>query len=101
MVGRGAWEQHARVGAAMDMQVVFHDLVEFPPGAAAFGGSGVDGAAAWSESDVISLHVDGAEKTRTRAHERCGAEPVQAGRGDCMQSRRGFVVDAALASRGF
>ena len=82
----------ARVGAAMDMRVVFHDLVEFPP-ELRFGAEAVSMERLLSESDVISLHVDGRKSNKgllnAAALSRCKPDVV------IVNTSRGFVVDAA------
>lgn len=82
----------ARVGAAMEMRVVYHDLVDIA--AAERAGAEPKGMdAVLAEADVLSLHVDGREGNRNLI----GAKELARCRRDVVfiNTSRGFVVDAA------
>ncbi len=86
----------ARVGAALNMRVLYHDLREIPPGAR-HGAEPVSAERLFSEADVLSVHVDGRPSNRGW---------VDAGRLELLRpgamlinTSRGFVIDnGALAA---
>jgi phosphoglycerate dehydrogenase-like enzyme len=84
----------ARVGSAFGMRVLYHDLLEFPPprGEA----EPVSRDVLLTESDIVSLHVDGRPSNRhllaADAFGRMKADAV------FVNAARGFIIDAhALA----
>ncbi|MFN7021400.1 MAG: NAD(P)-dependent oxidoreductase [Phycisphaerales bacterium] len=85
-----------RVGAAMDMRVVYNDLLEIAPERRAGASpAGLDEVLA--SADVLTIHVDGRAGNRgligSRALARCRPDVV------FINTSRGFVVDAgALAA---
>jgi phosphoglycerate dehydrogenase-like enzyme len=85
----------ARVGAALDMNVLYNDLAEIPePGR--FGARPVDLDTLLGESDILSLHVDFRESNRHML----GAAALAKVRPTVLivNTSRGFVVDpGALA----
>ncbi len=85
----------ARVGAALDMRVLYHDLLEIPPARRA-GADPVSRDALLRESDVLTVHVDERASNRNllsaEAFALCKPEVV------FINAARGFIVDAgALA----
>jgi phosphoglycerate dehydrogenase-like enzyme len=85
----------ARVGAALDMRVVYCDLLDIPA-ARRFGAEPASMDEVLSTADVISVHVDGRKRNRglidAAALARCKADAV------LINTSRGMVVDAiALA----
>jgi phosphoglycerate dehydrogenase-like enzyme len=85
----------ARVGAALDMRVIYNDLLEIPDSRRA-GATPVDVPTLLRESDVLSMHVDVRERNRGLL----GAETFAAMKPDVVfiNTSRGLVVDArALA----
>jgi phosphoglycerate dehydrogenase-like enzyme len=82
----------ARVAAAMEMRVVYHDLVEIPTANRA-GAEPVAFAELLAQSDIVSLHVD----VRPGNRHLIGAAQLGACKPDCIivNTSRGFVVDAA------
>ena len=86
----------ARLGGALGMRVVFHDLVEFPPERRA-GAEAVSRERLLAEADVLSVHVDARPENRGMV----GAAALGLVKGDVtlINTSRGFVVDApALAA---
>lgn len=86
----------ARLGAALDMRVIYHELLEIPPARRA-GATPVGVDRLLSESDVLTIHVDYRESNRgllsADALARCGPEVL------ILNTSRGLVVDhAALAA---
>ena len=86
----------ARVGAAMDMRVKYHDLVTIPEDRR-FGAEPAGLEQLLRESDVVSVHVDGRGENRhlinAAAMEKCKPNVL------LMNTSRGFVVDPhALAA---
>lgn len=85
----------ARVGAALDMRVLYTDVVEIP-GARRFGAAPASLDRLLAESDVVSLHVDGRPENHGligRAQlELCKPEVV------LINTSRGFVIDATALS---
>ncbi|MBX3404941.1 MAG: hypothetical protein KF699_16135 [Phycisphaeraceae bacterium] len=82
----------ARVAAAMEMRVLYHDLVEIPAAMRA-GAEPVALDALLAESDVVSLHVDARPANRGMF----GTEQLALCKPDSIivNTSRGFVVDAA------
>lgn len=87
-VGRGV----ARVGAALDMRVVYHDIVDVAPDDRR-GAEPVSRAALLAEADVLTVHVDDRPGNRSLIDARAFA----AMKPDVVfvNTSRGFVVDAA------
>lgn len=87
----------ARVGAAFDMRVIYHDVREISHGDR-FGAEPVPCEELFARSDVLSLHVDGRENNRgligAAELARCKPDVV------LVNTSRGFVVDPG-ALRGF
>jgi phosphoglycerate dehydrogenase-like enzyme len=91
-IGKGM----ARVGRALDMRVIYNDLLEIPE-ADRHGAEPVDPETLLAESDVLSIHVDSRPSNRNLV----GEEACARLRPDVLlvNSSRGFVVDTpALAS---
>ncbi len=82
----------ARVAAAMDMRVIYHDLLDIP-GADRAGAQPVALDDLLARSDVVSLHVD----ARPGNRHLIGAAQLALCRPDCiiLNTSRGFVIDAA------
>ncbi len=85
----------ARAAAGLNMPVIYHDLLEIPPGQR-HGASPVDRQELCARADVVSVHVDGRESNRglisTDALGRMKSDVI------IINTSRGFVVDArALA----
>ncbi|MEX2218072.1 MAG: NAD(P)-dependent oxidoreductase [Phycisphaerales bacterium] len=82
----------ARVAAAMDMRVIYNDLLEIPPGRRS-GAEPVPVDRLLAESDILSVHVDFREQNRdlvnAAALARCKPGLL------FLNTSRGFVVDAA------
>ena len=90
-VGRGM----ARVGAALDMRVLYHDLIVVPP-EQRHGAEAVSREALLAGADVLTVHVDDRPGNRGLI----GASAVRLMKRDVvfMNTSRGLVVDAhALA----
>lgn len=86
----------ARVGAALDMRVMFHDLLDLGPDRRA-GARAVGLGELLSSADVLSVHVDGRASNRglLAARELARLKPDAL----LINTSRGFVIDApALAS---
>lgn len=79
----------ARVGVALDMRVLYHDLLEFPAERRA-GAAAATFERVMRESDIISVHVDGRSSNRglinARALALCKPDVV------LVNTSRGFVV---------
>jgi phosphoglycerate dehydrogenase-like enzyme len=85
----------ARVGAALNMRVVYCDLIDFPP-ERRFGAEPAPLERVLNESDVLTLHPDGRRRNRGLI----GAKELALCKPDVVliNTSRGFVVDAhALA----
>lgn len=85
----------ARVGAALDMRVIYNDLLDIPE-ARRSGARPVDTATLLAESDILSVHVDFRERNRGMV----GREAFAAMKPGVVfiNTSRGLVVDAhALA----
>lgn len=82
----------ARLGAALDMRVIYHDLLEIPP-AGRHGAEPVPVDRLLAESDVLTVHVDGRERNRGLV----GAGVLARAKKNLLfiNTSRGFVVDAA------
>jgi phosphoglycerate dehydrogenase-like enzyme len=85
----------ARAAAGLNMTVIYHDLLEIPPGQR-HGASPVHWQDLCTRADVVSVHVDGRESNRglisTDALGRMKSDVI------FINTSRGFVVDArALA----
>lgn len=82
----------ARVAAAMDMRVIYHDLLDIPVANRA-GAQPVALDDLLARSDVVSLHVD----ARPGNRHLIGAAQLALCRPDCiiLNTSRGFVIDAA------
>lgn len=82
--------QVARVGAALDMRVIYHDLVEIPAEIRA-GGEPVPRERLLAESDVLTVHVDGRHSNRGLI----GVEAFAMMRGGVVfiNTSRGHVLD--------
>lgn len=82
----------ARVAAAMDMRVIYHDLLDIPAANRA-GAQPVALDDLLARSDVVSLHVD----ARPGNRHLIGAAQLALCRPDCiiLNTSRGFVIDAA------
>lgn len=82
----------ARVAAAMDMRVIYHDLLDIPAASRA-GAQPVALDDLLARSDVVSLHVD----ARPGNRHLIGAAQLALCRPDCiiLNTSRGFVIDAA------
>ena len=85
----------ARVGVAMDMRVLYNDLLEFPP-ERRFGATPVSFDELVQRSDILTLHPDGRASNRhllsAAALARCKADVL------IINTSRGFIVDSeALA----
>lgn len=86
----------ARIGAALDMRVIYHDLLEFPPERRS-GATPVSRAELLAESDVLSVHVDG----RPSNARLIDGEALARLKPDAtlINTSRGFVIDVpALAA---
>lgn len=86
----------ARVGAALDMRVLYDDLLEIPP-AKRSGALPVPAEELLAESDIVSVHVDFRPANRHLVN----AEAFARMKNDVVfiNTSRGFVVDpAALAA---
>lgn len=84
--------QVARAAAALDMEVVYHDLREIPE-AQTFGAKRVGREELLATSDVLSVHVDGRSSNRGLL----GVDAFGRMKSDVLflNTSRGFVVDAA------
>lgn len=87
--------QVARVGAALDMRVIYHDLLDIPP-QRRHGAQPVSREELLAQSDVLTIHVDGRRSNRglinADAFGRMKRNVV------FINAARGFVVDpVALA----
>jgi len=84
--------QVARAAAALDMEVVYHDLVEIPE-AERFGARPVSREALLGTSDIVSVHVDGRASNRGLI----GVDAFGRMKSDVLfvNTSRGFVVEAA------
>lgn len=84
--------QVARAGAALDMRVLYHDLLDLPP-AARSGAEPVTRERLLADSDVLTVHVDGRPSNRHLLDARAFAllKPEAL----FINAARGFVVDAA------
>lgn len=82
----------ARVAAAMEMRVLYHDLIEIPAANRA-SAEPVALDALLAQSDVVSLHVDARPSNR----DLLGAAQLALCKPDCIivNTSRGFVVNAA------
>lgn len=82
----------ARVGAALDMRVVYHDLLDFPP-ERRFNAEPMAMERVLAAADVLTLHPDGRPSNRhlidARALVLCKPDIV------LINTSRGFIVDAA------
>lgn len=81
----------ARVGAAMDMRVMYNDLLEIPA-ERRFGATPASFAEVCSHADVLTIHVDGRAENRHLIGDvldTCKVDVV------FINTSRGFVVDAA------
>lgn len=80
----------ARIGAALDMRVIYHDLLEIPP-QQRHGASPVSRETLLREADILTIHVDG----RTANHGLVNAAAVALLKPDVVliNTSRGFVVD--------
>lgn len=88
--------QVARLGAALEMRVVYHDLVAIPA-SRRHGAEAVSREALLRGSDVVTVHVDGRAENRGLI----GAGALALLKPDALliNTSRGFVVDAgALAA---
>lgn len=85
--------QMARVGAAFNMRVIYHDLLAIPEGSRA-GAAPVSRDELLGQADVLTIHVDGRKENRGYA----GAEFFARCRPDMflINTSRGFVIDAGL-----
>jgi len=87
--------QVARVGSALDMRVLYHDLVDIPP-EGRFGAEPVSFDELLSSADVLTVHVDGREGNRgllgAAAFARMKSDVV------LINTSRGFVVDPAACA---
>jgi len=86
----------AQVGAALGMRVIYHDLREIPP-AQRFGADPAPREALLSESNVLTVHVDGRPANRGLID----ADALARLKPDAIiiNTSRGFVVDAAALAR--
>lgn len=84
--------QVARVGAALDMRVIYHDLAEIPAERRQ-GAAPVSREELLAQADVLTVHVDGRRGNRGLL----GAEALSRLKPDVIliNAARGFVVDAA------
>ena len=82
--------QVARLGAALDMNVIYNDLAEIPV-AKRFGAEPVNADTLLAESDVLTIHVDG----RTENRGLIGAEALSQMKRDVVliNTSRGFVIE--------
>lgn len=82
----------ARIAAAMEMRVLYHDLIEIPAAKRA-GAEPVALDALLAQSDVVSLHVDARPTNRNLL----GTAQLALCKPDCIivNTSRGFVVDSA------
>ena len=90
-VGKGV----ARLGAALDMRVIYHDLLDIPE-ADRHGAEPVDRDTLLFDADVLTIHVDGRASTRNLID----ADAIRPWKDDVLfiNASRGFVVDTrALA----
>lgn len=81
----------ARVGAAMDMRVMYHDVAEIPV-ERRFGATPAPFLEVCSRADVLTIHVDGRRENRHLIGDvlgRCKDDVI------VINTSRGFVVDAA------
>ena len=80
----------ARVGAAMDMRVLYNDVIEIPA-ERRFGGLPASFEEVCSQADVLTIHVDGRAENRRLIGDvldRCKVDVI------LINTSRGFVVDA-------
>ncbi len=85
-VGKGV----ARVGAALDMRVLFHDLAEIPPDQRQ-GAEAVSVDELFTRSRILTVHIDNRESNRRFVdREKIGMLPAGA---MLINTSRGFVVD--------
>jgi phosphoglycerate dehydrogenase-like enzyme len=84
--------QVARVGAALNMRVIYHDLVEIPS-ERRHGAVPVSRDELLASADVLTIHVDGRRSNRGLI----GAEALSRLKPDVVliNAARGFVIDAA------
>ncbi len=80
----------ARVGAALDMRVLYHDLLDIPPDRR-HGASPADFPSVCAEADVLTIHVDGRASNRHLV----GRGVFDSAKRDLVfiNTSRGFVVD--------
>jgi phosphoglycerate dehydrogenase-like enzyme len=86
----------ARAAAALDMTVIYHDLLDIPP-AQRHGATPVTRDELCARADILTIHVDGRRSNRhilsTDALGRCKSDVV------LLNTSRGFVLDPhALAT---
>jgi phosphoglycerate dehydrogenase-like enzyme len=89
-------KQMARVGAAFNMRVVYHDIVEIPADSR-FGATPVARRQLFADADVLTIHVDG----RAENHAIIDAPSLSDCKDDVLliNTSRGFVMDnPALAA---
>jgi len=85
----------ARVGAAFNMRVVYHDLIEIPPDKR-HGASPVSADELFGAADVLSVHIDGRASNRGVVDGRRLGRMKQGAL--LINTSRGFVIDnSALA----
>jgi phosphoglycerate dehydrogenase-like enzyme len=81
----------ARIGAAMNMRVIYNDLIEIPP-SARFGATPGAFKEVCSQADVLTIHVDGRKENRHLVGDvLAGAKPDLI----LINTSRGFVLDTA------
>lgn len=80
----------ARVGTALEMRVVYHDLQEIPP-TERHGAEPVSREAMLGEADIVTIHVDSRPSNRGLI----GADALKLMKPDALiiNSSRGFVLD--------
>lgn len=86
----------ARVGRALEMRVIYHDLLEIPE-SERFGAEPVSREQLLSDADILTIHVDSRPSNRGLV----GSEALSLAKPDALiiNSSRGFVVDTvALAA---
>lgn len=88
--------QVARVGAALDMRIIYHDLAAIPPERRS-GAAPVSREELLAAADVLTLHVDGRRANRgllaADAFARMKRDVV------LINTSRGFVIDPAACAR--
>lgn len=86
----------ARVGAALDMRVIYNDLLDIDP-ALRHGAAPVSRETLLAESDVLTIHVDERPSNRrlvnAEALSRCKPDVV------IINAARGFIVDSKALAR--